>query len=219
MVAISFRFEIKFKTEEDFNKAVVFFDDKNIAKLKKENKIDKEMIGIVGMMHFRKDSLTIDGHEGDCAYIDSDGCFGVLLELLTAQVEHIDFIAESLCVQEDEGYGEKSTYWIENGELKNEYKSGSNVWSNGDELSGVVVAVTGKLEFFKSRSDFKKLVEKYGGKVASSITKEVEYLVTDEEEPNSAKVKKAEEMGIEIVSAWEFFDIHGLSLEEDCDED
>ena len=219
MVAISFNFEIKFTTEENFNKAVEFFGDNNIAWLKKENKIEKEMIEIVEMMWFRKDFLTIDGGEGDCANIESDGYFGALLELLISQTGNIDFTAKSVCVQEDEGYGEKSTYWVENGELKREYTSGCNVWSDGDELKGVVVAVTGKLDAFKSRNDFKKMVEKYGGKVASSITKEVSYLVTDEEDSNSAKIRKAEEMGIEIVSACEFFGIYGLSLEGDCDED
>ena len=184
-----------------------------------ENKIDKGMADIVGMMYFRENALSIIGSEDECAHIESDGCFGALLQLLVSQTDNIDFTAESVCIQQDEGYGEKSIYWVENGELKREYTSGSNAWSNGDELEGVVVAVTGKLDDFKSRNDFKKMVEKYGGKVASSITKEVSYLVTDEEDSNSAKIRKAEELGIEIVSAWEFFDIHGLSLEGDCDED
>ena len=219
MVSISFNFEINFKTEEDFNKAVAFFDKENVAQLKEENKIDAEMVELAEMMYFRESALSIIGSEDERAHIESNGKFGALLQLLVAQTDNIDFTAESVCIQLDEGYGEKSTYWIENGELKSEYNAGVNVATSGDELAGVVVAVTGKLDDFKSRSDFKKMVEKYGGKVAGSITKEVSYLVTDEEDSNSAKIRKAEELGIEIVSAWEFFDIHGISLEGDEEED
>jgi NAD-dependent DNA ligase len=219
MVSISFNFEINFKAEEDFNKAVAFFDKENVAQLKEENKIDAEMVELAEMMYFRESALSIIGSEDERAHIESNGKFGALLQLLVAQTDNIDFTAESVCIQLDEGYGEKSIYWIENGELKSEYNAGVNVATSGDELAGVVVAVTGKLDDFKSRSDFKKMVEKYGGKVAGSITKEVSYLVTDEEDSNSAKIRKAEELGIEIVSAWEFFDIHGISLEGDEEED
>jgi NAD-dependent DNA ligase len=217
-VAISFNFKMSFNSKEDLKKVVELFNVKNTEKLKKEGKIDDEMIGIIRMMHSNEETMTISGFEDERANIDSDRLFFTLLEIVNKEIINLEYTAESLCIQEDEGYGEKSKYWFEHGEMKSECNTGKNVWVDNDELAGVIVAVTGKLEGFSSREDFKKLVEKFGGKVANTITKKVEYLITDDPDCDSSKIRKAEELGIEILNPCEFFDIYGIALEDDEDD-
>jgi len=54
-----------------------------------------------------------------------------------------------------------------------------------------------------SRTDLKKLIEKNGGKNTSSISKKTDYLVAGEN-MGPAKLKKAEDLGISLLSEDEF---------------
>ncbi len=73
--------------------------------------------------------------------------------------------------------------------------------AQASSLHGATFLFTGKLQIF-SRSEAKEKVKSLGGKVASSLTKKVDYLVCGDK-PGS-KLRKAEELGTKILSEQEF---------------
>ena len=70
-------------------------------------------------------------------------------------------------------------------------------------LSNTVVCITGKLTKMK-RAQFKQMIESHGGRVVDSISKKVNYLVTNDSESGTAKNKKAKELNIPIISEEDF---------------
>ncbi|PIE74777.1 MAG: DNA ligase (NAD(+)) LigA [Deltaproteobacteria bacterium] len=77
---------------------------------------------------------------------------------------------------------------INNPEFSKEKKTAS--------FSGKIFVVTGKTQGYK-RADIEKIIRDTGGKFSKSISKKTDYLLAGEN-PGS-KLKKAEELGIEIV--------------------
>lgn len=73
-------------------------------------------------------------------------------------------------------------------------------------LKGMTFVVTGSLETFESRSDFKEAVEHRGGKVTGSVTKKTDALVTNDTQSGSSKNKKAQELGVAILSEAQFIE-------------
>lgn len=65
--------------------------------------------------------------------------------------------------------------------------------------------ITGKLE--KPRTYLKKLIEENGGKFLSSVTKDLDYLVSGDPNSNSAKLKNARKNGTKIISEKKFFEM------------
>lgn len=70
------------------------------------------------------------------------------------------------------------------------------------DLSGLTIVVTGKTKM--KRSELKELLESYGIKLAGSISGKTEYLVTNETDSSSSKFKKAQNLGIPILTEDEF---------------
>ena len=71
-------------------------------------------------------------------------------------------------------------------------------------LSGMCVAVTGKTSM--KRKDIEELVNENGG-VLKGISKDVDILICADPDSTSAKMKKAREYGIKIVTLEEFLDM------------
>ena len=67
------------------------------------------------------------------------------------------------------------------------------------------IVITGKLSMPKD--SFKELIEKAGYSYSDNITKETTYLIADDVNGNSSKLKKAREKGIKIITENEFFDL------------
>ena len=61
------------------------------------------------------------------------------------------------------------------------------------------VCITGKLKDFKNRNECKEFLESLGYTVTSTVSSVTDYLVC-EDGSNSSKTKKAESLGIPIVS-------------------
>jgi hypothetical protein len=69
----------------------------------------------------------------------------------------------------------------------------------GDNLKGKVFAITGKFDM--ERKEMIALIEKRGGSVKSSITKDVQYLLCADGDSESAKVVKARQEGVKILGS------------------
>lgn len=71
------------------------------------------------------------------------------------------------------------------------------------KLSGKSFCFTGKAEAIGSRSKCEELVIANGGTI-SSVKKGLSFLVTDDTESGSSKNKKAKELGIPVITSFEF---------------
>ena len=71
-------------------------------------------------------------------------------------------------------------------------------------LFGKTFVITGSLLHFDNREALQELIEKNGGKTASSVTSKTAYLINNDALSNSSKNKKAKELGIEIISEVDF---------------
>ncbi len=80
---------------------------------------------------------------------------------------------------------------------------GSKVEEVKTSNSGKIFCITGKLS--SSRSEFEKEIELAGAKLASSVSKNTSYLVTNTPDSGSSKNVKARELGIPIISEDEFW--------------
>ena len=66
--------------------------------------------------------------------------------------------------------------------------------------------ITGTVSHFKNRAELQQFIEKLGGKVVSSISKNVDYLINNNVESTSAKNVAAKKMGIPILTEEEFLE-------------
>lgn len=71
-----------------------------------------------------------------------------------------------------------------------------------DFVNGKTFVITGA--FSKPRSEYEKLIESMGGKLAGSVSKKTDYLLTNDAGSGSTKANKAKELGIPILSEAEF---------------
>ena len=65
-------------------------------------------------------------------------------------------------------------------------------------LKNLKFCITGELSM--GRSDFEKLIKKNGGVMVTSVSKNTNYLITNETESSSSKFVKAKDLGISIIS-------------------
>ncbi len=78
------------------------------------------------------------------------------------------------------------------------------------KLKDLTFCVTGKVHIWKNRDSLSALIESLGGKVTGSVSKNTNYLINNDINSTSAKNKKAQELGIPILSEEDFqkiFDI------------
>jgi len=74
-------------------------------------------------------------------------------------------------------------------------------------LSGKTFVITGEVHRFENREALKEFIEARGGKATSSVTSKTTYLINNDTASNSAKNKKARELGIPVLSEEEFLKI------------
>lgn len=77
--------------------------------------------------------------------------------------------------------------------------------SVSDKLAGKTLVVSGVFEKF-SRDDLKKAIEDNGGKVGSSISSKTDYVVAGDN-MGPAKLEKASQLGVKIISEDEFIEM------------
>jgi len=72
--------------------------------------------------------------------------------------------------------------------------------NNSNKLDGLVFCVTGKVHLYKNRDELKADVENKGGKVVSSMSSKVNYLVNNDITSTSSKNIAAQQMNIPIIT-------------------
>ena len=76
-------------------------------------------------------------------------------------------------------------------------------------FAGKTFVITGSVEHFSNRSEAKEFIEARGGKVTGSVTKKTDYLINNDKKSASSKNKKAQELGIPILSEEDFLELAG----------
>ncbi len=71
-------------------------------------------------------------------------------------------------------------------------------------FKGLNFVITGGVTHFANRSEVKELIESMGGKVTGSVTSKTNYLINNDVTSTSTKNRKANELGIPIISEDEF---------------
>ena len=72
------------------------------------------------------------------------------------------------------------------------------------KLEGIQFVVTGAVTQFANRKELQAYIEERGGKVTSSVTSKTNYLINNDNTSTSSKNKKAQELGIPILTEQEF---------------
>lgn len=75
------------------------------------------------------------------------------------------------------------------------------------KLKDLNFVITGSTNKFENRNKLKEFIEENAGKVLSSISKNVDYLINNDLTSNSSKNKKAKDLGIKIISEDEFLEL------------
>lgn len=69
------------------------------------------------------------------------------------------------------------------------------------------IVITGDVYQFANRNAFKAWVEEHGGKVTGSVSRNTDYLVTNTPNSGTTKNKKAQELGVEILTEQQIIDL------------
>ena len=76
----------------------------------------------------------------------------------------------------------------------------------GGSCKDMTFVITGDVHHFRNRADFTRFVESQGGKVTGSVSKKTDFLVNNDAASDSAKNRKARELGIAILTEEEFLE-------------
>ncbi|HEY8501016.1 MAG TPA: NAD-dependent DNA ligase LigA [Clostridia bacterium] len=82
----------------------------------------------------------------------------------------------------------------------------TNVSDDDQIFNGITFVITGQVFNFKNRDELKGIIEEKGGKVTGSVTSNTDYLINNDLLSNSAKNKKAKELGIKIIDEAAFIE-------------
>ena len=74
----------------------------------------------------------------------------------------------------------------------------------GDRCQGLTFVITGDVYHYKNRNELKAYIESQGGKVASAVSGSTSYLINNDVASTSGKNKKAQQLGIPILSEDDF---------------
>lgn len=97
---------------------------------------------------------------------------------------------------------------VENfGRLLNELTIPEETVTKQQIFEGVNFVITGSVKHFANRGEVKELIESLGGKVTGSVTSKTNYLINNDVTSTSSKNKKANELGIPIISEETFLEL------------
>jgi len=79
--------------------------------------------------------------------------------------------------------------------------------TSNDAITGKTFVITGSLFHYKNRAELVSVIERLGGKVAGSVSKNTDYLINNDTRSVSVKNRKAKELGVRIISEIEFMEV------------
>ena len=233
-VPVCFKYKIVFEDKEGLKEALDFFDNLDVIKSFPGKLGRNEMSSVVrwflpSQKCVNEDFYTIEYYDNqDLSHPESDSVFHNLLKLLVKKKINLSFEARTQTIYPDDAYySEENYYKCKNGELQ-QYADLSKIPYDDPffiidepvcDVEELTVAITGKLKYFDDRDDFASFFEEFRGKVASSVTKKVDFLITNNPDSNSSKIKKAKELGVEIISEKDFLCKYDLDQYIFIDED
>ena len=74
----------------------------------------------------------------------------------------------------------------------------------GNRCEGLTFVITGDVHHYKNRNELKAYIESQGGKVASAVSGSTSFLINNDVNSTSGKNKKAQQLGIAILSEDDF---------------
>lgn len=92
--------------------------------------------------------------------------------------------------------------------VSEEYKRLSNIFENH------IFVITGSVNKFKNRKELQSLIEKLGGKVSDSVSKNTSYLINNDNHSNSSKNITAKNLGISIITEEDFINLSGINTND-----
>lgn len=90
--------------------------------------------------------------------------------------------------------------------LNFEKPSGNDI-NVGSKINGLTFVITGSVEHYKNRDELKQEIESRRGKVSGSVSAKTDYLINNDVTSTSGKNKKANELGIKIISENDFLEM------------
>lgn len=89
--------------------------------------------------------------------------------------------------------------------------------STQEGIAGLNFAVTGEILTFANRNELKTFIESCGGKLVASVSSKTDYLIFNDitlfswekQDKNSEKIRKAQELGIEIITEFQLYEKAG----------
>lgn len=79
--------------------------------------------------------------------------------------------------------------------------------SGGGPLTGLTFVITGSVTHFKNRDELKAKIEGLGGKVTGSVSKNTNYLISNNTTSTSSKNMTAQKLGVPIISEEKFLEM------------
>ena len=79
----------------------------------------------------------------------------------------------------------------------------------GNRTGNLTFVVTGDVHLWKNRNELKAYIESQGGKVTGSVSKSTDFLINNDLQSASTKNRKAQELGVPIISEEEFMERFG----------
>lgn len=131
-----------------------------------------------------------------------------LINAKKEELTEIDGIGEVLAASieeyfSDSGNLERLNRLLEYLEIKKEKPA----LTQNSNIVGKTFVITGKTEKFENRKKLQELIEDKGGKVSSSVSANTDYLINNDNASNSAKNKKAKELGVSIITEDDFLNL------------
>lgn len=97
-------------------------------------------------------------------------------------------------------------------------KEYEGLFEYAEDCTDKTFVITGKLQFFENREAFSEHIQELGGKVTGSISSKTDFLICNDTASTSSKMKKAKELGIEVITEEEFIRRFGGPDEFELDE-
>lgn len=96
--------------------------------------------------------------------------------------------------------------------VKRVYDPVTKIYRKGSDASGchgLTFVAAGKLTSFKNREQLTEYIKSQGGAVTGSVSRNTDYLINNDAESTSSKNKKANELGVKIITEDEFIQMFG----------